>query len=469
MEENILKTIKKYELIESGDKVLIAVSGGPDSMCLLDVLNKLKAKLGIEIAVAHVNHGIRKEAKEETQYIKEYCSKYNIKIYVKYADVLSLAKEDKIGLEEEGRKVRYNFFNEVLEETGFNKIAIAHNMNDKAETVLMNIIRGAGSLGLKGIEAKRDNKYIRPLIETERCNIEKYCEENKLNPKLDQSNNDNTYTRNKIRNVLIPFIKEEFNPNIIKGINKLSEIVSNRHFGIGSDGLIVINPSDVADFKMSMYNADGSEGKMCGNGIRCVAKYVYDNKMTDKTTITVETLSGIKTLVLNVEDDKVKTVRVNMGSPILESAKVPVVSEKDKVIDEPVMVNNKEYRITCVSMGNPHAITFVDDIDSLDIEHIGPMFEKKEIFPEQVNTEFIQVVSRDVIKMRVWERGSGETLACGTGACASVVACVLNGLTEDNVTVKLLGGDLFIEYNRDENTVYMTGPARITFTGEFNY
>ncbi len=188
MEENILKTIKKYELIESGDKVLIAVSGGPDSMCLLDVLNKLKAKLGIEIAVAHVNHGIRKEAKEETQYIKEYCSKYNIKIYVKYADVLSLAKEDKIGLEEEGRKVRYNFFNEVLKETGFNKIAIAHNMNDKAETVLMNIIRGAGSLGLKGIEAKRDNKYIRPLIETERCNIEKYCEENKLNPKLDQSN-----------------------------------------------------------------------------------------------------------------------------------------------------------------------------------------------------------------------------------------------------------------------------------------
>ena len=226
MEENILKTIKKYELIESGDKVLIAVSGGPDSMCLLDILNKLKAKLGIEIAVAHVNHGIREEAKEETEYIKEYCSKYNIKIYIKYADVLSLAKEDKIGLEEEGRKVRYNFFNEVVEETGFNKIAIAHNMNDKAETVLMNIIRGAGSLGLKGIEPKRENKYIRPLIETERCDIEKYCEGNKLEPKLDQSNNDNAYTRNKIRNVLIPFIKEEFNPNVIKGINKLSEIVT---------------------------------------------------------------------------------------------------------------------------------------------------------------------------------------------------------------------------------------------------
>ena len=265
------------------------------------------------------------------------------------------------------------------------------------------------------------------------------------------------------------YIYVDCTKKLLKNPSKTAIKVSERHFGIGSDGMILIKSSDKADFFMEMYNADGSQGKMCGNGIRCVGKYVYDNKMTDKTTITVETLSGIKTLVLNVEDDKVKTVRVNMGSPILESAKVPVVSEKDKVIDEPVMVNNKEYRITCVSMGNPHAITFVDDIDSLDIEHIGPMFEKKEIFPEQVNTEFIQVVSRDVIKMRVWERGSGETLACGTGACASVVACVLNGLTEDKVTVKLLGGDLFIEYNRDEDAVYMTGPARITFTGEFNY
>ena len=265
------------------------------------------------------------------------------------------------------------------------------------------------------------------------------------------------------------YIYVDCTKKLLKNPSKTAIKVSERHFGIGSDGMILIKSSDKADFFMEMYNADGSQGKMCGNGIRCVGKYVYDNKMTDKTTITVETLSGIKTLVLNVEGDKVKTVRVNMGSPILESSKVPVVSDKEKVIDEPVTVNNKEYRITCVSMGNPHAITFVDDIDSLDIEHIGPMFEKNEIFPEQVNTEFIQVISRDVIKMRVWERGSGETLACGTGACASVVACVLNGLTEDKVTVKLLGGDLFIEYNRDENTVYMTGPARITFTGNFNY
>ncbi len=253
--------------------------------------------------------------------------------------------------------------------------------------------------------------------------------------------------------------------NKIENPNKLSEIVSNRNFGIGSDGLIVINPSDVADFKMSMYNADGSEGKMCGNGIRCVAKYVYDNKMTDKTTITVETLSGIKTLVLNVEDEKVKTVRVNMGTPILNSKDVPVVSDKEQVIDEPIKVNDKEYRITCVSMGNPHAVTFIDDTDSLEIEKIGPLFENNEIFPDRVNTEFIQVVDRNNIKMRVWERGSGETLACGTGACASVVACVLNGLTENKVTVSLLGGDLFIEYNQEENVVYMTGPATISFTG----
>lgn len=249
--------------------------------------------------------------------------------------------------------------------------------------------------------------------------------------------------------------------------NKLAEIVSNRNFGIGSDGLIVINPSEVADFRMNMYNADGSEGKMCGNGIRCVAKFVYDYKMTDKTTITVETLSGIKTLELNVEDDKVKTVKVDMGSPILESEQIPVVSDKEKVIDEKIDINGEEYRITCVSMGNPHAVTFVDNTDELDIENIGPMFENNSIFPEQVNTEFIQIVNRDVIKMRVWERGSGETLACGTGACASVVACVLNGKTNDKVTVKLLGGDLFIEYDREANTVYMTGPARITFTGEF--
>ena len=226
MEEKVLKTIQKYKLIESGDKIVIAVSGGPDSMCLLDVLRKLKEKLKIEIVVAHVNHSIREEADSETLYIKDYCNKYDIEIYIKKENVIELAKNDKIGLEEEGRKVRYNFFDEVLEKAKANKIAIAHNMNDKAETVLMNIIRGSGSLGLKGIEPKRDEKYIRPLIEIQRSEIEEYCEKNKLEPKHDKSNEDNTYTRNRVRNVLIPFLKENFNPNIINGINKLSIIMT---------------------------------------------------------------------------------------------------------------------------------------------------------------------------------------------------------------------------------------------------
>mgnify|MGYP005958690213 CR=1 FL=1 len=254
----------------------------------------------------------------------------------------------------------------------------------------------------------------------------------------------------------------------IEDPNKLSEIVSNRHFGIGSDGLIVINPSDVADFKMSMYNADGSEGKMCGNGIRCVAKYVYDNKMTDKTTITVETLSGIKTLVLNVEDDKVKTVRVNMGSPILESAKVPVVSEKDKVIDEPVMVNNKEYRITCVSMGNPHAVVFVDDVAGFELEKYGPLFENHKMFPKRTNTEFVEILSRNEAKMRVWERGSAETWACGTGATASAMAAILRGFTDDEVRVSLRGGDLLIHFDRESRHLFMTGPAKEVFHGSID-
>ena len=226
MEEKVLKTIQKYKLIESGDKIVIAVSGGPDSMCLLDVLRKLKEKLKIEIVVAHVNHSIREEADSETLYIKDYCKKHDIEIYIKKENVIELAKIDKIGLEEEGRKVRYKFFDEVLEKANANKIAIAHNMNDKAETVLMNIIRGSGSLGLKGIEPKRDEKYIRPLIEIQRDEIEEYCEKNKLDPKHDKSNDDNTYTRNRVRNVLIPFLKENFNPNIINGINKLSIIMT---------------------------------------------------------------------------------------------------------------------------------------------------------------------------------------------------------------------------------------------------
>ncbi|MCR5703857.1 MAG: diaminopimelate epimerase [Eubacterium sp.] len=255
--------------------------------------------------------------------------------------------------------------------------------------------------------------------------------------------------------------------NKIDDPNALAIKISDRHFGVGSDGLIVINPSEVADFKMSMYNADGSEGKMCGNGIRCVGKFVYDYGMTDKEEITVETLAGIKTLQLHVKDGKVETVRVNMGAPELIAKNVPVISEKEQVINEPVSVLGKEYGITCVSMGNPHAVTFIEDTDGLDIETIGPNFEKHSMFPDRVNTEFIQILDDTHMKMRVWERGSGETFACGTGACASVVAAVINGKSKPTATVHLLGGDLLIEYNREENTVYMTGPATIVFTGEY--
>ena len=247
---------------------------------------------------------------------------------------------------------------------------------------------------------------------------------------------------------------------------EVAKLVSDRHCGIGSDGLILIKPSDVADFEMDMYNSDGSRGAMCGNGIRCVAKYVYDYGLTDKTSITVNTASGIKYLDLTIEDGKAVQIRVNMGAPILEPFKIPVISEKEIVLDEPILADGKEYRITAVSMGNPHAVTYIDDVKGLDIEKIGPQFEHHPIFPDRVNAEFVKVLDRHTVEMRVWERGAGETLACGTGACAVAVASILNGLTEDEVTVKLLGGDLKIYWDRKENLVYMTGPAEVVFDGE---
>jgi len=242
--------------------------------------------------------------------------------------------------------------------------------------------------------------------------------------------------------------------------------VSDRHFGIGSDGLITIGPSDKADFRMHIYNADGSEAEMCGNGIRCVAKYVYDHKLTDKTEITVETGAGVLTLILYLENGKVQQVRVDMGEPILTPAEIPVVSQNDKVIDEPIEVGGKTWNMTCVSMGNPHAVVFVDDTASFPLEKYGPLFENHERFPKRTNTEFVQVISRTEANMRVWERGSAETWACGTGTCASVMACILNGKTEDKVLVHLRGGDLTIEYDRTSNHVFMTGPATEVFSGE---
>ena len=247
---------------------------------------------------------------------------------------------------------------------------------------------------------------------------------------------------------------------------EMSIKISDRHFGIGSDGLITIGPSDVADFRMRIYNADGSEAEMCGNGIRCVAKYVYDHKLTDKTEITVESGAGIKYLTLFVEDDKVAQVRVDMGEPILEPAQIPVVSDNEQVIDEPIEVDGKEWRMTCVSMGNPHAVVFVDDVANFEIEKYGPSFENHYRFPKRTNTEFVQVVSPTEAIMRVWERGSAETWACGTGTCATVMACILNGLTENKVLVHLRGGDLTIEYDEKTNHIFMTGPATEVFQGE---
>ena len=252
----------------------------------------------------------------------------------------------------------------------------------------------------------------------------------------------------------------------IENAAELAIQVSDRHFGIGSDGLILICPSDKADFRMRMYNADGSEAQMCGNGIRCVGKYVYDHGLTKETSITVETLAGIKYLTLLVEAGKVAKVTVDMGSPITEAAQIPVVAENSPVVAEPFLVQGKEYLLTCVSMGNPHAVLFVEDTDAIEIEKIGPCFENQERFPERTNTEFIQIVDRTRMRMRVWERGSGETLACGTWACASVYAAILNGKTEDEVTVELLGGELQIRYDREQHKIFMTGPAVTVFEGE---
>lgn len=242
--------------------------------------------------------------------------------------------------------------------------------------------------------------------------------------------------------------------------------VSDRHFGIGSDGLICIDSSKVADFKMDMYNSDGSQGKMCGNGIRCVGKYVYDYGLTDKTVITVETLGGIKTLYLHEKNRVVESVRVCMGSPKFHPAQIPVFAEGDSFLSQNLEIGGKTWSVSCVSMGNPHAVVFVDDVDDLNLSEIGPQIEQHPLFPERTNVEFVQVVNDKLLKMRVWERGSGETLACGTGTCASFVIAALFGKTNHKATVQVRGGELEIEWDRASDLVYMTGPAAIVFEGE---
>ena len=251
----------------------------------------------------------------------------------------------------------------------------------------------------------------------------------------------------------------------IKNPGELSKKLSDRHFGIGGDGIILICDSELADFKMRMFNKDGSESEMCGNGIRCVGKYVYDFGLTKKNNITIETLAGIKNLKLNISKGKVESVCVDMGEPILEPNKIPLKCDNNKNIIELNLLDNK-FIFHCVSMGNPHAITVIDDIKNFDVNKFGKLVESDYHFPKKTNVEFIQILDTNNIKMRVFERGSGETLACGTGACASVVSCVLNGLTERKVKVNLLGGFLDIEYNESDNHVYMTGPAVTVFKGE---
>lgn len=270
---------------------------------------------------------------------------------------------------------------------------------------------------------------------------------------------------------------------------ELVQKLSHRHFGIGGDGVIFINASREADFEMEMYNADGSRAEMCGNGIRCVAKYVYDKGLTDKKSISIISAGQIKYLDLTVEQDRVSLVRVNMGAPILEPAQIPVLAEGPQVVNEPILVGasspaddaslwkepivseeplptkETEYRMTCVSMGNPHAVIFAEGVQEMKLDTIGPLFENHPRFPKRTNTEFVEVLDRQHVFMRVWERGTGETLACGTGCCATAVACVLNGLTDNKLTVKLLGGELLIEWDRTENLVYMTGPATTVFEG----
>ncbi|GHT46331.1 diaminopimelate epimerase [Bacteroidia bacterium] len=243
--------------------------------------------------------------------------------------------------------------------------------------------------------------------------------------------------------------------------------VSDRHKGIGADGLVLILPSETCDFRMRMFNADGSEAQMCGNATRCIAKYVYDRGLTDKTTVTLETKGGVKTLKLYPVNGKVERVTVDMGEPITEAKKVPVKWSDDRLIDQTVDFQPEKYAITAVSMGNPHAVIFTQGISTMDIETIGRKIETHPMFPEKTNTEFVEILSRTHAKMRVWERGSGETQACGTGACATLVAAVLTNRLDRKATISLPGGDLELEWNAESNRVFMTGPAVEVFTGEF--
>lgn len=254
-------------------------------------------------------------------------------------------------------------------------------------------------------------------------------------------------------------IDNEKKPELVR---RLSE----RHFGIGSDGVIFINPSNIADFEMEMYNADGSRSEMCGNGIRCVAKYVYDKKMTTRKEFTIESFGKVKYITIIEENGVAKLIRVGMGSPELRTELIPAIYDAETIIAKPIEVDGKVWEGTCVSMGNPHVVLFVDDVKKMDLESIGPKFENHTMFPNRTNTEFVKIIDENTVEMRVWERGTGETLACGTGCCATAVACILNEKTGNKVLVKVLGGEILVEWDRQTNEIYMTGPGEFVFEGE---
>ena len=254
-------------------------------------------------------------------------------------------------------------------------------------------------------------------------------------------------------------IEKEKKPELVR---RLSE----RHFGIGSDGVIFINPSEIADFEMEMYNADGSRSEMCGNGIRCVAKYVYDKKMTTQQEFTIESFGKIKNITIIVDNGIAKLIKVGMGKPELRTECIPAIYDAEKIIAEPIEVDGAIWKGTCVSMGNPHVVFFVEDVKHMDLEKIGPKFENHPMFPNRTNAEFVKVLDENTVEMRVWERGTGETLACGTGCCATAVACILNGKTGNKVLVKVLGGEILVEWDQNADEIYMTGPGEFVFEGE---
>lgn len=325
MKEKVLKTIKKYNLIEKGDSIVIGVSGGPDSISLLNILNELKNEIGFKIYVAHINHMIREEADSETKYVQEFCKKLQIECFTERIDVIKIANELKKGTEETGRSLRYKFFDEILQKTNSNKIATAHNNNDKVETIIMNILRGSGTSGLKGIEAIRENKFIRPLIETTREEIEEYCEINNLNPKIDKSNNENIYTRNKIRNIVIPYIKKEFNPNIIKTINRLSEVATEENDYLEKIAKEIFEQIEITNNKEETQNAILLDLKKFNN-LELVIKRRIILYTINKLLLSIEGIEKV-----NI-DDIIKLCNNNIGNKYLSPIKkLKVLVKKGKI------------------------------------------------------------------------------------------------------------------------------------------